>query len=190
MPPYTFVGLGNPGAQYAHTRHNLGFDVLDRIASGLNRLVEWKSPTFIAARGAIDGTDLVLVKPVTFMNNSGEAVRDLLDGGDSVLDRLGVITDDLALPLGTIRIRIRGSHGGHNGLRSIIDAIGTEELTRVRCGIGTDPMPLKDETAGFVLSPFDREEHRTVEEMIARAGAACLMLAREGPHKAMNSFNT
>lgn len=181
------VGLGNPGEKYRRTRHNAGFMVVDELAQrfplgGRERIDDaWAVKTEIAGQRA------VLLKPQSFMNRSGPVVEAALRWFNVEPDSLVVISDDVALPLGALRIRARGSHGGQNGLRSIIDSIGTEEFTRVRFGIGASE-PVLD-LAGFVLSDYTDAEVLRVQEMVSRAADAVAVLVEHGIERAMNTFN-
>jgi peptidyl-tRNA hydrolase, PTH1 family len=181
------VGLGNPGARYRRTRHNVGFMVVDLLASRAG-VREWREEQEASvATAQVDGQDVLLVKPLTFMNRSGVAVESLLSGSGGALSDLVVVVDDVALELGTIRVRERGSHGGHNGLRSLVEVLGSEDFARVRVGIGAGE-PGAD-LAGFVLAEFGPEEVLQVQEMVGRAGDAVACLLREGASTAMTLFN-
>src|SRR6187397_1480718 len=181
------VGLGNPGDRYRRTRHNVGFMVADALAarSGVTRWREEADAWIAEAR--VGGEPALLVKPATFMNRSGVAVERVLAGRGAALSDLVVVLDDVALPLGTIRVRERGSHGGHNGLRSIIDLLGTEEFPRIRVGVARESFA--GDLAEFVLSDFPEDEILTVQEMVGQAADAVECLIREGAPAAMNRFN-
>lgn len=183
------VGLGNPGSDYAETRHNLGFMLIDKLAEDERIVVKRRECNSIVGQGEIEGVVTKLAKPQTFMNLSGGAVSCLLQKVESnePVKQLVVISDDLALPVGKIRIRERGSAGGHNGLKSIIGAIGTEEFIRLRIGIQPEH-PLAD-AKRFVLDTFSRSEQPVVKETIERAAAAVRTLIRYGALKAMADFN-
>jgi peptidyl-tRNA hydrolase, PTH1 family len=181
------VGLGNPGERYRRTRHNVGFMVVDALAArwGAGRgQVDGESWTAVAVRGT---ESLVLAKPLTFMNRSGVAVERLLASSGQGLDGLVVVLDDAALPLGQIRVRPRGSHGGHNGLRSVLDVLGTDEFARVRVGIRKGDAP--EDLADYVLSEFPQEDVLVVQEMVGTAADAVDCLLEEGTEAAMNRFN-
>ena len=182
------VGLGNPGKEYAATRHNLGFMLIDKLAGDEGMTIKRRECQSLVGQGEIEGTVTKLAKPQTFMNLSGHAVSCLLDKGelDPAKD-LVVISDDLALPLGKIRIRERGSAGGHNGLRSIIAEVGTDEFIRLRIGIQPDH-PISD-AKRFVLDQFSGTERPVVEETIARSVEALRTIIRDGALKAMMEFN-
>lgn len=181
------VGLGNPGDRYRRTRHNVGFMVADilfaRAGSG-----RWREEADAAvAELEMAGEAVRLVKPQSFMNRSGVAVeRLLLREGGSPQDLVAVL-DDVALDLGTLRVRERGSHGGHNGLRSLIDVLGSEEIPRVRIGIRKGE--LGEDLAEYVLSAFPEEDVLEVQEVVGRAADAVECVLREGCPVAMNRFN-
>ena len=183
------VGLGNPGKDYEWTRHNLGFMLIDKLAHDAQIVVGRRECSALVGRGEIEGTRTKLAKPQAFMNLSGHAVLCLVRKieSDAPLKQLVVISDDLALPLGTIRIRERGSAGGHNGLKSIIAALGTNEFLRLRIGIQPDH-PLSD-TLPFVLGTFPRSERSVVEETLERGANAIRTIIRDGALKAMSEFN-
>jgi len=181
------VGLGNPGEKYRRTRHNAGFMVIDELAQRLPLGAREQIDDAWAVKTEIGGERVVLMTPQGFMNRSGPAVEAALRWFNVEPDRLVVISDDVALPLGTLRIRPRGSHGGQNGLRSIIESIGTEEFVRLRFGIGTSE-PVLD-LAGFVLSEFGDGEVLRVQEMVSRAADAVFAIVEHGVEEAMNTFN-
>lgn len=180
------VGLGNPGAQYEKTRHNVGWMVLDRLAdragwSGRGRTRDASA----IAQGRYNGLDLLLVKPLTFMNESGLAVRKVLARQHAPLTEMLVVVDDFALPFGKLRIREGGSAGGHNGLRSIIGELGNEQFPRLRVGIGEPDRDAVD----HVLSQFNRGERARLSELLDAAADAVEAWAREGTSKAAGHFN-
>jgi PTH1 family peptidyl-tRNA hydrolase len=180
------VGLGNPGGQYAGTRHNIGWMVLDRLAdragwSGRGR----DRDAATSVRGRHAGLDLVLAKPLTYMNDSGLAVRKLLARERAPLADLLVVADDFALPFGRLRFREGGGAGGHNGLRSIIEELGTEKFSRLRIGIGEPSRNAVD----HVLSRFGPEEQLRLDELLDASADAVEAWAREGTNKAANRFN-
>jgi PTH1 family peptidyl-tRNA hydrolase len=181
------VGLGNPGEKYRRTRHNAGFMVVDELAQRLPLGAVERIDDAWAVKTEIAGERVVLVKPQSFMNRSGPVVEATLRYFNVEPDRLVVISDDVALPLGSIRIRARGSHGGQNGLRSIIESIGSEEFARLRFGIGSSE-PVLD-LAGFVLSDFADSEVLRVQEMVSRAADAISGIVELGVEAAMNNFN-
>ena len=183
------VGLGNPGRDYEWTRHNLGFMLIDKLAHDASIAVSRRECSSFVGRGEIEGAVTKLAKPQTFMNLSGQAVSCLLAKlqTESPVKQLVVISDDLALPLGTIRIRERGSAGGHNGWKSIIASIGTDEFVRLRIGIQPDH-PISDPKK-FVLDLFSRSERTVVEDMLEQGAKAIRTIIRDGALKAMSEFN-
>lgn len=184
------VGLGNPGHRYAATRHNAGFMVMDLIArrSGAGWRSGGGSCEVAAAR--LEGEPVMLAKPLTFMNRSGDAVADLLIRHGIGADEWLLVFDDVALPLGALRLRPKGSDGGHNGVASVIGALGTADFPRLRCGIRPAAAPAGDVLPVFVLSPFDGEERDTATDMIGRAADACSLVVRDGLAAAMVAVNT
>ncbi len=184
------IGLGNPGARYEATRHNLGFRVIDLLCRRLQRRLAPTSGEYLFAWAEFGDARIGLAKPATFMNNSGEAVVDALHRHDVSPAELLVICDDFAIPLGSLRLRGSGSDGGHNGLASIIYHLQSDAFPRLRCGIGIEQMPPKEERAAFVLSTFGRDEEPTVSDMIGRAGDVCMAFAAEGIAHAMERCTT
>jgi peptidyl-tRNA hydrolase, PTH1 family len=186
---YIFVGLGNPGKEYDGTRHNIGFAVVDELEHKLERSVGWRpgKGDYYYAKGVLAGNDVVLVKPITYMNLSGRAVRDVLAFFKVSMAEVVVICDDIAIPAGTLRLRLRGSDGGHNGLTSVIFENGTDEFPRLRCGVGNDFH--KGEQARYVLSRFKEAEKATIEDMISHAVSGCVEIVKLGPDNAMNVVN-
>jgi PTH1 family peptidyl-tRNA hydrolase len=183
---YLIVGLGNPGTEYAETRHNIGFQVLDHLAAAAE--VRF-SPDRYGDRAELrhKGRTFILIKPSTFMNLSGKAVRYWMDQENVPADRVLVVTDDLAIPFGAIRLRAKGGAGGHNGLTSIIELIGTEEFPRLRFGIGSDfPRGRQSE---YVLGAWNEEECKVLSERVELAGKAILQFGLLGLASAMNNFN-
>jgi PTH1 family peptidyl-tRNA hydrolase len=184
------VGLGNPGAQYERTRHNLGFMLIDLLAHEAGVQVKRKDCRALVGRAELEGQRVELVKPQTYMNLSGEAVACLLakqEDAKSAAPELIVISDDLALPFGTIRLRRRGSAGGHNGLKSIIAATHTDEFIRLRIGIQPEH-PLSD-SKSFVLDEFSRAERAELEKILERSAEALRAVLRDGIDKAMAQYN-
>ncbi len=180
------VGLGNPGEPYAKTRHNVGWMVLDRLADRAGWAGRGRTRDAAAVvQGRYHGLDLVLAKPLTFMNESGIAVRKLLARERAPLHEMLVVTDDFSLPFGKMRFREGGSAGGHNGLRSIIGELGTEAFPRLRVGIGEPDGGAVD----HVLSVFRPDERRRLDELLDAAADAVEAWAREGVSKASNRFN-
>jgi peptidyl-tRNA hydrolase, PTH1 family len=182
------VGLGNPGIEYQFTWHNLGFLTIDRIAGGLGIEVRNRQCRALTARAAISGEPVVLAKPETYMNLSGLSVRELVAEHQVDVQRdLIVIYDELDLPLGTIRIRQRGSSAGHNGMESVLGALSTDEFLRIRLGIAPDRKLL--DGVKYVLAPFRKAQEKVVDEILDTAAQAVEMIVKEGPAAAMNRFN-
>lgn len=179
------VGLGNPGRQYASTRHNVGFMVIDRLARELNVAVTKKMFNCLVGQGLIDREKIILAMPQTYMNLSGQAVGPLLNWHKLGPSDLVVIYDDLDLPAGSLRIRPAGGSGGHKGMQSIIAVLGTENFARVRVGIGR-PEIVDMETVDYVLSRLDSKE---MEETLKAAAGAVVGIVREGLEKTMNLYN-
>jgi peptidyl-tRNA hydrolase, PTH1 family len=186
---WLIVGLGNPGDEYIWTRHNLGFMLIDKLARDAGIAVGRRECSSLVGRGEIEGDVTKLVKPQTFMNLSGHAVSCLLAKlkTESPIKQLIVISDDLALPFGRIRIRERGSAGGHNGLKSIIAQIGTSEFVRLRIGIQPEH-PISD-AKRFVLDSFSRTERPLVAEILDQSAIAIRTIIRDGALKAMAEVN-
>jgi PTH1 family peptidyl-tRNA hydrolase len=186
---FFIVGLGNPGAEYEWTRHNLGFMLVDRLAREAGAQVKRRECRALLGRTELEGERVELVKPQTYMNLSGEAVACLLakHATERPERSLIVISDDLALPFGTIRLRARGSAGGHNGLKSMIAALKTDEFARLRIGIQPDH-PISD-SKRFVLDDFSRSERVEVEKILERGAAALRAVLRDGIDKAMAQYN-
>lgn len=182
------VGLGNPGMQYQFTPHNLGFLAVDRIAEQYGIRVMNRNCKALTGRGRMGDVEVVLAKPETYMNLSGSSVRELVDELeiDATRDMI-VIYDELALPWGTIRVRERGSAGGHNGVQSIIGALGTQEFLRIRIGIGPE-FKLND-GAGYVLSQLKKSQLPIVAQQLDDAAEAVKIIFSEGAAPAMNKFN-
>ena len=182
------VGLGNPGIEYQFTPHNLGFLAIDRIANNLGVEIRNRQCRALTARAVIAGQPVILAKPETFMNLSGLSVQELVaEYQVDVKSDLIVIYDELDLPLGAIRIRTRGSSAGHNGMESILGALGTDQLLRIRLGIA----PERKVTDGvkFVLTPFRKAQLKVVDEVLDIAAEAVELILKEGPAAAMNRFN-
>ncbi len=184
---WLIVGLGNPGRSYERTRHNLGFMLVDLLAEHGQTQVKREECRSLIGRATIDDETVELAKPQTFMNLSGDAVSCLLRKPDRGVDRLIVISDDLALPFGRIRVRTKGSHGGHNGLRSIIDVLKTNEFVRLRIGIMPDH-PISD-ARNFVLENFSKNEFETVGKILEESANAVRTMIKDGPEKAMALWN-
>lgn len=183
---YLIVGLGNPGTEYHETRHNIGFMVLDALAKASNLVfsdTRYGATTILP----IKGRQLLLLKPFTFMNLSGNAVRYYMQKEKIPLENLLVIADDLALPFGTLRLKPKGSDAGHNGLKHIAAMLETQEYARLRFGIGND-FPRGRQT-DYVLSRFDKEDLQTMDERLQTAGEIIKSFCLAGINITMNSFN-
>jgi len=182
------VGLGNPGIEYQFTPHNLGFLTIDRIANGLGIEIRNRQCRALTARVTIAGEPAILAKPETYMNLSGLSVLELVAEHQVDVTRdLIVIYDELDFPLGTIRIKQRGSSAGHNGMESILGALGTDEFLRIRLGIAPD-RKLTDGVK-YVLTPFRKAQEKVVDEILDTAMQAVEMILKDGPAAAMNRFN-
>ncbi len=191
-PDLAVVGLGNPGPDYAGTRHNVGFMCVDHFASSHG--IDWtgRRGPLTWAEGQVSIGDaskgVLLAKPRTFMNLSGEAVRYIRSRWHTQVEDLLIIYDDMDLPLGSIRLRAGGSAGGHKGIRSIIEALGTEDVPRIRVGIGRDVSGRQD-AIDYVLSEFTEEEKQALKKVTATVSEALLCALAEGIETAMNRFN-
>ncbi len=180
------VGLGNPGRKYAGTRHNVGFDVVDLLAGRAGISMARERFSGLTGDGLVEEQRVVLLKPMTYMNLSGRSVRETMTFYKVELADVLVVVDDLALPVGRLRMRARGSAGGHNGLTSVIAEAGGDGFSRLRIGIGASrPGGMVD----HVLSPFSREEAATMAAAVERAADAVRCWLREGVEAAMNRFN-
>lgn len=185
---YIIVGLGNPGKEYANTRHNIGFDVIDRLADQEKISVLEKKHKAIIGKGYVAGQKCILAKPQTFMNLSGESVRELLDYYKvDEKTELIVISDDISLGVGQLRIRKAGSAGGHNGLKNIIAHLKHDTFMRVKMGVGEKPKGY--DLADYVLGHFTGQERKVMDEAAERAADAIRTIISDGPDKAMNQFN-
>ena len=185
--PWLVVGLGNPGRRYAETPHNLGFMVVDRLADRHSIRVAGKECLSLTGAGRIGERRVVLAKPQTFMNVSGPAVKSLLAKNELTAAELLLVYDELSLPWTALRIRLKGSSGGHNGVSSVIEVLGTQEFPRVRLGIHPGH-PITD-GAKFVLTPFRRSQKQELDELVDYASDAVESIVTEGVEKAMTKFN-
>ena len=189
MSRILLVGLGNPGSQYRYTRHNVGFAVLDRLAPqfGLGFIPHKKFPPYESVSGFITGIPAILLKPLTYMNRSGDAVASVLSFYKIPLDRLLVVHDDLDLPLGSLKFAQGGGSGGHKGIRSIIGSVGSKEFSRLRIGIGRpfSPVPIDK----YVLSPFLSEEVPVIDKILDVSIKGLVCFLEKGIESAMNEFN-
>jgi peptidyl-tRNA hydrolase, PTH1 family len=182
-----FVGLGNPGKEYEQTRHNAGFMVIDELAKRWNTSFQTTKFHGMMASTVISGEKVALCKPLTYMNLSGECVRPLMDYYHIDVDDVIVIYDDLDLPPGKIRLRMKGSSGGHNGIKSLIHHLGTQEFKRIRIGIGRPANGQK--VTDYVLGRFTKEESDAVMEAVLRAADACEKAVTTPFLQVMNEFN-
>ena len=181
------VGLGNPGQQYADTPHSVGFETVDALAAGMG--VAWepkKAYKCLMAKGMLGGVQVLLVKPQTYMNLSGDSVAPVVKYHNATPDDLLVIQDDIDLPVGRMRIRKGGSCGGHNGVRNIIERLGTQAFTRLKLGVGKE----QGNVIGHVLGKFDQETRKVMDVVVSEAAKAATAIVRDGPDKAMNAFNS
>ena len=179
------VGLGNPGGRYADTRHNAGFMVVNRLAQRHGGSLRSRKHRADTARIDIDGTRVLLAQPVTYMNESGQAVQRLLHYFRVPLERLLVVCDEMDLPFGTVRLRPEGSAGGNRGLQSVVQCVGSERFARLRVGVGRPP----GEAKSHVLAPFQPEQRRLLEPLIDTCARACEAWIQRGVEPAMNAYN-
>lgn len=184
---YIVAGLGNPTKEYEKTRHNVGFEVIDVLADMLGTTVEEKKFKGCYGRGMIGGEKVLLLKPQTFMNLSGESVRAAADFYKVDTDHIIIIYDDISLDVGQLRIRKKGSAGGHNGIKNIIAHLGTQEFPRIKVGVGDKPK--KMDLADYVLSRFSKEDRAVMEDAFKEAAKAVEVMITEGADTAMNQFN-
>lgn len=189
MEMFLIVGLGNPGREYQNTRHNIGYDVIDRLAEAENVSVSDNKHRAIIGKGMIAGQKCILVKPITYMNLSGESVRELVDYYKvDETDELIVISDDISLDVGQLRVRKKGSAGGHNGLKNIILHLGHDKFMRVKMGVGEKPKGW--DLADYVLGHFSDEERKIMDDVCDKAVEAVRMMVNGEADCAMNRFNT
>lgn len=181
------VGLGNPGARYRETRHNVGFAAVERLLVLAGARWDWADSSAVCAEIALAGVELTLMKPLTYMNLSGEAVRSVARKRGLASSEILVYLDDVALDLGRIRLRERGRAGGHRGLDSIVSELESTDIPRVRIGVGCDPPP--EELAEFVLQPFTHAEKPIVERTLDRVVEATTSILEQGMTKAMSKYN-
>lgn len=184
---YIIAGLGNPGSKYENTRHNVGFQVIDILADRMGILVEEKKHKALCGRGALMGQKVILLKPQTFMNLSGESIRVAADFYKVEPEDILVVYDDVSLEPGQLRIRAKGSAGGHNGMKNIIAHLGTQEFPRVKVGIGEKPKGM--DLADYVLSRFSKGEQELMAQAFKEAAEAVTMILGQGMDTAMNHFN-
>ena len=181
------VGLGNPGKQYEKTRHNIGFEVIDELSKRLQIPLNQSKHKGIYGMGNVRGEKVILLKPLTYMNLSGESVRSLMDYYDIELEDLIVIYDDLDLPVGRIRLRQKGSAGGHNGMKSIIAHMGSQEFNRIRVGVNrpSNGQPITD----YVLGRFTKEEQPMIDQVVIKCSEACEATFDKPFLQVMNEYN-
>ena len=184
---YLIVGLGNPGREYEHTRHNAGFDAIDVLAGKLGADVKEKKHKGLCGKGMIAGEKVILLKPQTFMNLSGESVRAAADFYKIDAEHMIVLYDDIDLDVGKLRVRAKGSAGGHNGIKNIIAHLGTQEFQRIRIGVGEKPKEY--DLADYVLGRFSAEDRKLVEEAFANAADAVRLMVQGKTDEAMNLYN-
>ncbi len=184
---YMIVGLGNPGKQYEHTRHNVGFEVIDILAGRMGISVEERKHKALCGRGGLKQQKVMLMKPQTFMNLSGESVREAADFYKISTEELIIIYDDVSLETGQLRIRSKGSAGGHNGIKNIIAHLGTQTFSRIKVGIGERPPRM--ELADYVLSRFSKGEQKLMEQAFQEAADAVGLMLCQGIDAAMNHYN-
>ena len=185
---WLIVGLGNPGEKYENTRHNVGFQVIDELAERQGRPVQRLKFKALTGLLTIGGEKALVMKPVTYMNLSGEAVRPAADFYKLPPERILVISDDVALAAGRLRIRAKGSAGGHNGLKSIIQHLGTDQFPRIRVGVGEKPHPDYD-LADWVLGRPQGEDKKAIDEAVKRAADAVECILTQGLERGMGKFN-
>jgi len=185
-PEYLVVGLGNPGPRYAHSRHNIGFAVAERLARRWGAGPWRASCHSLVARTAVGDSSVWLARPHTYMNRSGIALRELVRQSGVEIGRIVVVHDDLDLPLGRLRIRVQGGHGGHNGMRSVLEVLGAAPFVRLRLGIGRPAEQVN--VVDHVLAPFAPQEEAVLSGFLERAAETVESIIVEGPVRAMNLF--
>ena len=179
------VGLGNPGKQYEHTRHNIGFDVIDYMADKYKINLNREKFKGMYGEGIIENKKVILLKPLTYMNLSGDSVRDIAKFYKLDNDKIIVVYDDISLDIGKLRIREKGSAGGHNGVKSIIQNLGSDEFPRVKVGVGQP----KDDLVNYVLGKFAKEDRKHIENVIHVASDAIAEIVKYDAKESMNKFN-
>ena len=185
---FLVVGLGNPGSKYWNTRHNVGFAALDALADKLHVKVDRVKFQALMGQGELEGHKLILLKPTTYMNLSGQAVQAAARFYKIPPERILVMFDDISLEPGRLRVRKNGSAGGHNGIKSIISCIGSQDFPRVKIGVGAKPHPDYD-LADWVLSTFPYDQREAMDETYRRAAEAAITVITQGPEAAANRFN-
>ena len=184
---YLIVGLANPTREYEHTRHNAGFDAVDMLADRLNISVKEKKHKGLCGKGMLGAEKVILLKPQTYMNLSGESVRAAADFYKIDHEHIIVMYDDIDLDVGKLRVRAKGSAGGHNGIKNIIAHLGTQEFPRVRIGVGAKPDRM--DLADYVLGRFPQVEQSVMEDAFKEAAEAAAAIVEDGIDAAMNRFN-
>ena len=185
---WLLVFLGNPGPRYAFTRHNAGFLTCDALSEKLNVKVERLRFHALTGQAEIGGEKVLLMKPQTMMNLSGDAVAPAAKFYKVPAERVIVVSDEVSLPVGQLRIRKKGSAGGHNGLKSIISRLGSDQFPRIRVGVGSPPHP-EYEMSDWVLGTFQNQDAETIKDAVKAAAEACVSYIQDGPDKAMSKFN-
>ena len=184
---FLIVGLGNPGTEYAATRHNIGFDMVTYLSDKYGIALRSKEGKAIVGKGVIEGQRVMLVQPQTYMNLSGESVRALMDYYKLTTDEIVIIYDDISMPVGQVRIRPKGSAGGHNGIKSIIAHLGTQEFPRIKIGVGAKPE--NGDLVKNVLGRFSKEDDAKIRDVFALAEEGLLAILQEDVKTAMNAVN-
>lgn len=184
---YLIAGLGNPTKEYEKTRHNVGFEAIDILADKAGTTVTEKKHKALYGKGYIGGQKVILAKPQTYMNLSGESIREIADFYKIEPENIIILCDDINLSEGQLRIRLKGSAGGHNGLKNIISHLGTQEFPRIRIGVGEKPRGM--DLADYVLGRFPKEQQAVMEEAYRDAAEAACMMIEDGADAAMNHYN-
>lgn len=184
---YIIVGLGNPTNKYDGTRHNVGFDCIDRLATEYSIAMDFVKHKAVCGTGYINGQKVILAKPQTYMNLSGESVRELSNYYKVSNEDIIIIYDDISLDVGKIRIRKKGSAGGHNGIKSIIQQLGTQEFPRIKVGVGNKPKEW--DLADYVLGRFSQEDREMIDVTTKEVAKACEIMITDSADAAMNQFN-
>ena len=184
---YIIAGLGNPTKTYEGTRHNIGFDMIDAIADKYNIDVTTKKHKALTGKGRIDGVPVILAKPQTYMNLSGESIRDIADFYKIPAENIIIIYDDISLEVGQLRIRKKGSAGGHNGIKNIIAHLGTQEFPRIKVGIGSKPEGR--DLADYVLSKYSKAERECLRDAQQDVAGAAALMVHDDVDGAMNQYN-
>ncbi len=184
---YIIIGLGNPTSRYEATRHNIGFDVITRISDDYKIKLDTKKHKALCGSGYIGSEKVILAQPQTYMNLSGESVRELIDFYKLTNEDIIVIYDDVSLDVGQLRLRKKGSAGGHNGIKSIINHLGTDEFKRIKVGVGEKPAEW--DLADYVTARFNKEDESKIRDALEKASKACEVILNDSFETAMNRFN-